>query len=279
VEGKIDNTSVKFLLEEYGDLYQNMIHVERKLFDHLALFVTLFLGLSSVGVGVYQFAVRGESAMTGELFPLLIGLLYLVLFLVGNFQLRMVIELRIRKMRFIDNIALIRQKFWEIDQALKDYLVLIRDISQRPPSLRIGAHDWYQVLFMLFIMTLSFFISLVLIWLWLSGCLLSKVQPLVSSRIAPMVVLVLGWIVCAVIAFYACYVLYSRTMEYFRRDEAERRKRYREFDEKSEKGSWDYDLLRYPRPAKRWWWTLGDLADYLVKEHRIPRLPGDEVKD
>ena len=87
MEGETDDTSVKFLLEEYGDLYQNMIHVERKLFDHLALFVTLFLGLSSVAVGLYELAVKSESAMPSELFFVLIGLLYLVLFLVGSFQL------------------------------------------------------------------------------------------------------------------------------------------------------------------------------------------------
>jgi len=273
VEGEIDDTSVKFLLEEYGDLYQNMIHVERKLFDHLALFVTLFLGLSSVAVGVYEFAVNSESAMPSELFFVLIGFLYLVLFLVGNFQLRMVIELRIRKMRLIDNIALIRQKFCEMDEGLKRYLVLIRDISRRPPSLRIGAHDWYQVCFMLFVMTLSFFLSLFLIWRWASGFLLPRFQSVACPGIATPVMSVLGWLVCGAISFIVLGILYFRTMEYFKRDEAARRERYEDF------GKWDYKLLRYPRPAKRRWWTLGDWFGYLADRYNIPRQREHEIKD
>mgnify|MGYP001244297830 CR=1 FL=1 len=40
-----NETSVKFMLAEYQDLYQNVIHLENKLFSHLSFFTTLLLAV------------------------------------------------------------------------------------------------------------------------------------------------------------------------------------------------------------------------------------------
>lgn len=129
----MEETTVRFLLEAYGDLYDAMLHIERKMFDHLTLFVSLFLGLSSVAIGIHQFTARTDPGSTNRLFPLLVGILYLVLHAVGTFQCRMVQELRIRKMRVIDGLALVRQRFCDEDKTLADYLAMIPHISRRPP--------------------------------------------------------------------------------------------------------------------------------------------------
>lgn len=42
-----------FMLAEYEDLYQNVMHVEDKLFGHLSFFTTLFTGILTASVAIY----------------------------------------------------------------------------------------------------------------------------------------------------------------------------------------------------------------------------------
>lgn len=147
-------TSERFLLEEYRDLYQNVMHLENKLFNRLSLFTTFFLGILTASVALTQLGGRQSLSLPDAL--ALMTLPYALLFLAGRFELRMTTELRARKIKFIEGIIKIREYFVAADPTIEDYLILPSKIEKAPPYLRIGSHDWYQLLYLCVLNTLSF---------------------------------------------------------------------------------------------------------------------------
>ena len=75
------------------------------------------------------------------------------------------------------------------------------------------------------------------------------------------------------IALLLSFLLWYHTMVHYQRDDISRLKRYAPFDRTSEAGKWSYDLLRYPRPSRWYWWRLADLCEYLADRHNFPPLP------
>ena len=102
--------SVQFILEEYRDLYQNVMHLENKLFNHLSFYTTLFLGTVTASVAILQLTPTSSTMSFIDALGLLF-LLNILLFIIGRLEIHMTAELRIRKMKFIEGITIIRAYF------------------------------------------------------------------------------------------------------------------------------------------------------------------------
>lgn len=101
----------EFMLMEYQDLYQNIIHLENKLFNHLSFFTTLFMGIVTASIAIFQLAKESDSSLPPPALLAVLSSLFALFVIVGRFELRIVAELRIRKMKFVEGITQIRQYF------------------------------------------------------------------------------------------------------------------------------------------------------------------------
>ena len=142
------NMATEFMLMEYQDLYQNIIHLENKLFHHLSFFTTLFMGIVTASIAIFQLAKETDASLSPPALLAVLSLLFGLFVIVGRFELRMVTELRIRKMKFVEGITQIRQYFVERNKSIADYLVLPIGLHKAPPYLRIRSKDWYQILYL-----------------------------------------------------------------------------------------------------------------------------------
>lgn len=252
-----DNDSdiaAKFMLAEYQDLYQNVMHVENSLFSHLSFYTTLFMGIVTASIAILQLT-RGSGA------PLavrsVLGWLALLLFLflvVGRFELRMTTELRIRKMKFVEGITETRQYFLKKDEAIGKHLVLPVGIQKAPPYLRVRSADWYQVIYISLLNGLSAAMFWFLLGAWIHQLLVSQLGGTV------VVLLAIIWSGLGIVLFYFVFwvMSYQSTVEFCASYD---RKREEMMQEKSK-----YDLFERPLPKSRLQWTFGDWIRWIEEK-------------
>ena len=244
-EDRTDDAA-QFMLAEYQDLYQNVIHMENSLFSHLSFYTTLFMGIVTASVAILQMAGGGSALLAQPGVPGLLAVLFFLFAVVGRFELRMTTELRIRKMKFVEGITQIRQYFTNKDKAIRDYLVLPVGLQEAPPYLRVRSADWYQVIYI----SLMNGFSVVIGWLFLGAC----VGQVIRSRLGTtaIVVLAIVWCVLGVVFFYLVFwvISYRNTVDFCASYDKRRK------DVMGEESR--YDLFERPLPKSRLQWTFGD---------------------
>lgn len=244
--------SVQFLLEEYRDLYQNVMHLENKLFNHLSFYTTLFLGTITASIAILQLTPNN----TPMSFIDALGLLFLVnilLYIVGRFEIHMTTELRIRKMKFIEGITSIRAFFVQLDNSINDFIVLPKGLIKAPPYLRVGSQDWYQLIYLCVMNTVSFMIS----WFTLPYFINLCRNIIAKSNYYPITGFIVGWsllgIILSGINFWE--FSYTRVMDVCSTYDLDREKRMN--------NAIEYDLLDRKLPNNRLKWSLSDWLRYV----------------
>ncbi|MDD2942833.1 MAG: hypothetical protein PHC51_07695 [bacterium] len=251
-----EQTSTQFMLEEYRDLYENIMHLENKLFNHLSFFTTLFLGIMTASVAVVQLTLARSMSLIDAVG--LVTLPFGLLFAVGRFEIRMTTELRIRKMKFVEGISRIREYFVTLDGGISNYLVLPYRIENAPPYLRIGSQDWYQILYLCLMNSISF----VLFWSGLPFLLIFLVNNLLNqNRFIPPGIIILWTVVGVMLSIIIFWKLsYLNVMDFCDVYNNDREVRMGK--------PIDYKLLDRPLPKSKLEWTFSDWIRFFDRKHK-----------
>jgi len=139
--------STGFLLAEYQDLYENVMHIEKELFDHMSFYTGLFT--ATVAASITFIGLMDKFAPPMGLPVVAIGLiiLWVILLVIGRIELRMTTELRVSKILFVEGLVQARLYFVDKEPALRNYLTLPVGIRMAPPYLRRQSKDWYQIVY------------------------------------------------------------------------------------------------------------------------------------
>jgi hypothetical protein len=253
-----EKTTAEFMLAEYQDLYQNVMHLENKLFSHLSFFTTLFLGIVTASVAVLRLVGDISASLTRLLTVALLSMLFVLFLVVGRFELRMTTELRVRKVKFIEGITEIRRYFVDRDEVIEGYLVLPVGVEKAPPYLRSRCKDWYQILYISLMRGIAALIG----WmLWIRVFVSTAIVPAsrhVGPKLARVIVpslWVLGGLLVAALVFWRLSL--KSALEFCRRYDEMRVARTGKESE--------YDLLEPPLPVSRLKWTFGDWMAWLTE--------------
>jgi diadenosine tetraphosphate (Ap4A) HIT family hydrolase len=141
---KNDDFERNFLLREYQETHSYFINVEQSMADLLKFYNSVLAMLIPVGAVLFQF-------LKGSLSFVFMAILTFVFFLLGLYVLAMYIELRIRKIKTLEQIAVFREKMIEVNPGLKDILKMITSIRLCPPYLRRPSSEWYTVIYISFV--------------------------------------------------------------------------------------------------------------------------------
>ena len=255
-----EKTTAEFMLAEYQDLYQNVMHLENKLFNHLSFFTTLLVGIVTASIAIVQLVGKTSAPLSRPIAVASVSLLFFLFFVVGRFELRMTTELRVRKMKFIEGITQIRQYFVDRDETIEEYIVLPVGVEKAPPYLRVRCKDWYQILYISLMNGIAAFIGWVLP-LWLVVRIL--VEPVGRVlRLIIAVIIVPGWLLIGLLIFFLGFwwLSYKSALEFCERYDEMRIDRIGEESQ--------YDLLEPPLPDSLLKRTFGDWIAWLTERRQ-----------
>jgi len=242
--------SSKFMIESYKDLSQNVMHIEGQLFNHMSFFLTLFIGVLTATIAIIQITRVPNQPINLITTIGILSLPFFFLYLVGLFEVEMILQLRFRKIKFIEGIAKAREYFIKSDLKLADYIVLPAQLEKAPPYLRVNSEDWWKLRFVVMLNTVSlivfgfsfpFFIN----WL-VGGSFFVLLTNILGQTTATWPIYIWAIIVVMVCVPFFGFLPYRRIMiESLRLD----KKR-----EKIMGKPLEYDLLSFPtsKPSPRW---------------------------
>jgi hypothetical protein len=247
----------EFMMESYKDSSQNVMHIEGQLFNHMSFFLTLFIGTLTAAIAILQLTKQPNATISVTETMGIFCLPFLFLLLVGQFEVQMIMQLRVRKIKFIENIAKAREYFIKADPELSSYIILPSKLEKTPPYLRVKSEDWYRLLFVISLNTVTLF----LFWIGLPsfvsllfdgilhGILTNPVLGLLFSCLN-FIWWVFGLSFCVFVYWYSSYqrvmdycLLYDRKREAFMGKVTE------------------YDLLEIPVPTS---WFKRSLSDWFI---------------
>jgi hypothetical protein len=262
MDNKSDVNVVPFVLEEYRDLYQNVMHIETKIFNHLTFFNTIFIGITTATIAGGQLARALSQPLPLKDILGFVTIPYFLLFLLARFSLRMTVALRIRKVKFLESLAKTRQFFIDMDsdKKLGEYILLPSSIAKVPPYLRVGSEDWYQVLYLCFFNGLSFAVA----WTCFDFLFEFILNNILKISMTLDTITIVVWTVVGI--FFATLVglqIYVSSLNESQNLDKKRAKDY---------GASTYDLLDTPIPSAVSRWTFSNLVKYL---HQTKNLKGN----
>jgi len=145
--------NLEFLRQRHSTAHSYFIHIE----NNLARLVTFYSTLFVASISAYYYILVSNAFK--DFRPYFIAIAAVVFFLLGLFILHMYVELRIRKIRILEQIARIDEFFAQNDTNdepnIDGALVMIKGIKNCPPYLRRPSEDWYATLLMIFLNSLA----------------------------------------------------------------------------------------------------------------------------
>lgn len=231
--------NIEFLKSEFEAAHTYFISIEQKIFEIFKLYSTIFLGTTAAFFYIY-FSMQP----VGKYLDLSI-LLTIVFEIFGLYELNAFAELRIRKIKILEQLAIIRKYFKENKEGkdISQFLIMIVGLDKCPQYLRRPSDDWYTSTFMIFVNSLVFGVF---------GYLMSlkwRLSWILSLTIAMGVLLII---------FYLQYRYMTRL--YFVFDYERRRKFNVEYN---------YDLFpSEPRLYPKWIRILDSLARFEEKRQK-----------
>lgn len=133
-----------FLNLEYQETHRYFLQIESTMHDLLKFYTVSLLGLISVSVALAEFVFQDGAEV-----PLwaTLAALWFVFAVVGLLQLHYYVELRIRKIKMVEQLAAIRDHYLRPHKHLAHLLRLIPSVPKSPPFLRRPSAEWYSVLY------------------------------------------------------------------------------------------------------------------------------------
>jgi hypothetical protein len=187
------DNNIAFLKQEFDTSHSYFVHIETKLFNLVTFYATLFLAVVSA---CYYILI--STAFSG-MRTLSFAIAAMAFFLLGSFTLGMYTELRTRKIKTLEQMAIIREFFAKNDVQgepdISAYLTLPTGIDKCPPYLRRPSEDWYTVLLMIFVN------SVALIFAAFSVAKMLGMNPISVSRTRTTIA-ALGGVSAFILAFY-----------------------------------------------------------------------------
>ena len=243
----LEDIDREFLLNEYTQINIYLVNIEKSMLDLLKLFTTVLALIVPVSAFISKFV---EKNMAG----LFLGLLLLIFFFLGVYILAMYIELRIRKIKTLEQIVVFRQQFiLRHCSVFSKFLKMINSIQETPPYLRIPSSEWYTVIYISFINGLAFSLSCCFILLWLIKYLINTLE--VSNFILGLVFFIL-FLTLLIISSFS---LFGWATKYCHGYDIEREKIYSVSNQ--------YNLLETEVKFSKFFKLLEKLAKYY--EHKI----------
>jgi len=181
----------KFLTTEFQQSWGYQQHIESQMVSHLRFYVTLLLGVISAAIAISKFGTAPDLPTVG-----LVSLLFLGFWFIGQIFRTVYLELRIRKMLAIEDLNSIREYFTGRSPIVSEYSSFPTHRTKSPPFLRKGSAEWYSLIFMASMNSLSLATCLYLTdhqWEW------------ASFKLSPVHGPILIWIFCVLI-FCALFV-------------------------------------------------------------------------
>jgi len=157
----------KFLLQEFTQSWGYQQHLESQMVNHLRFYVTILLALVSVSIAIFKYHTPAVYPIIGA-----IGVLFGVFWLVGLILRTAYLEIRIRKMKAIEDLNSIREYFAKKAPDISQYSTLPSHRDESPPFLRKGSAEWYSLIFMALVNSASFAAALYSTnyqWKWAYG--------------------------------------------------------------------------------------------------------------
>jgi len=141
--------NLEFIRKEFEIDHTYYVHLETKLAGLVTFYFTFLVGTLSV-----SYYILVSHAFNEIRRPSLAGIA-VVFFILASFILGMYGELRTRKIRTLEQLAIIRDLFAKNTgrdkHDINDSLVMVKGIEKCPPYLRRPSEDWYTILFMIFL--------------------------------------------------------------------------------------------------------------------------------
>lgn len=146
-----------FLRSEFETSANYFNHIESKLLNMVTYYTTLLIAVVSASSFVAGSSTFGSMTFGPVREPqeFFVGLATFLFFLIGIFLLGMYTELRVRKIRFLEEMAAIRSYFVATGKKLgvdiSRALIMVTNVAACPPFLRRPSEDWYTVVVMIFV--------------------------------------------------------------------------------------------------------------------------------
>jgi len=177
---KIPINKSEFLISEYQQTHAYFINVEKSMLDLLKLYnfvLSLLVPISAVLFRIFD-----------TMHYFFVSALSFVFFLLGLYILGMYLELRVRKIKTLEQIAVFREKLIAADESFSEFLRMITSIKDCPPYLRRPSSEWYTVVYITFLngIAFAFFLCFGLVALNLLGIVSSLMfiaLPLITFEV------------------------------------------------------------------------------------------------
>lgn len=141
----VSRESLDVLLGEIKSFRDYLFHLENQMFSLLKLYASFFTFIISSAIALfYYFYVEHPHKIS--LIYLVMVLFSIIFFILGFYQLVMFLEMRIRKIKVIEQIANIGQQFNIYDE-YRDSNIMISSIAESPKYLRRPCSEWFSVLY------------------------------------------------------------------------------------------------------------------------------------
>lgn len=141
-----NNTRREFILNFQGEMANYLVNLENSMIGLLRLYVSIFM-IFGPALTFLRARYRVDT--------LVISLLLFIVFFLGLYILAMYLELRIRKIKVIEQIAIVRSKIKD-KSGLDKWIEMPISIEKCPPYLRRPSSEWYTVIFLCFLNSIAF---------------------------------------------------------------------------------------------------------------------------
>lgn len=156
----------QFILLFHEDMQRYFINIEQSMISLLRVYLTIF---ALIGPAIAFLRIRYSVGLN------IISLLLGIIGILGVYILGMYLELRIRKIKVLEQIALIVDKITKSSFLQKGWISMIASIEECPPYLRRPSSEWYTVIFLSFLNGISLSISILILIMitptWFSICM------------------------------------------------------------------------------------------------------------
>lgn len=156
--GSLNTDSIKkdIAISSIKQMEEYLINAENSMLSLLKLYLQI---IAITGTLLAYFQNSRNERLTQVVNSDISGVLFLIVGILGLYVLQMYVELRIRKIRTLEEIVLLREKLIE-EFGANNFVGMIREIKRCPPYLRRPSSEWYTVIFLSFLNCIIFTVGL-----------------------------------------------------------------------------------------------------------------------